>query len=204
MKIEITLHPRFGLKWPKLRLFFNEEKIFDGTCAPRHKELFNFDFDVDERNLKSENTIKIEHYDKQGQDTIVNENGEILSDRAIILKSISLDGLKIPELVLFAHPFHVIKTEKQKTRETGIPEKIENNLYFGYNGFYQYKFGLDARKHYYESLLTKEKLSNVGNTKTMSLPDGSVVESFEFLGKKVSSTQDTEITIEELYEQIKE
>ena len=203
MEIDIILQPTFSLKWPKVKIFFNEKMIYDNYCKPNDKDFFRYKYNADPKLISHTNKIKIEHYDKQGEETVVDKNGETISDRAIILKSISIDGLEIPEVVLFDQPFNVILTERQKRQKNHIPNTIKNNLYFGYNGFYEYELCDDATKHYFETLIIKEKLSNIANTKTISLPNGTIVESFEFSGRQLDGTKKTKITIDDLYEQIK-
>ena len=34
MKLEIKIEPTFSLKWPKMKLKFNDETLHDGYCEP--------------------------------------------------------------------------------------------------------------------------------------------------------------------------
>ena len=67
------------------------------------------------------------------------------------------------------------------------------------NGTYEYTFSDDAHRHYFENLIEKERLANISNKKTITRPDGKVVEAFEFTGKLVESGQKEVMTIEELH-----
>jgi hypothetical protein len=148
------------------------------------------------------NRLSIEHYGKEGKETLVDDEGEIISDRAVILRSITLDGYAVPEVVLFDKPFYVNWTSKQKKENIDRPESIRNNLYFGHNGIYNYEFGKDTQKHYYLNLIEKERLANIANKKEIMRADGKVVEAFEFTGKLIEGSEKALITIKELYTKV--
>ena len=91
MKIQIIIEPTFSKQWPKLRLRLNDTDWFNDFCKPNEGKHFVLTMYPEEINLKHSNTIAIKHYDKSGDDTIVDEEGNIEKDRAIILKSISFN-----------------------------------------------------------------------------------------------------------------
>ena len=130
-------------------------------------------------------------------------NGDIVSDRALILKTIKIDGEQVPEVVLYDNKFTVDWTTKQINENTNRPATIKNNLYFGYNGTYKYCFGNDSQKHYFENLIEKERLANIANKKIIVGLDGKEREAFEFTGKLVDGAQQVTATITDLYNQIK-
>ena len=202
MKIQIKIEPLFSVKWPMVRLRFNNYTLYDGVCEPNTGQYFVWTHHAE--NLNSENRLSIEHYDKDGKETITDNNSDTIKDRAIILKSIVIDEHDVPEVVLFDKPFYIHWTERQKRDQEHRPKFIKNNLYFGYNGIYEYVFGQDSEKHYYNNLIEKERLANISNKKEIVLPDGKKVEAFEFTGKLVDSAEKESITIEELYKRVNE
>ena len=55
---------------------------------------------------------------------------------------------------------------------------------------------------YFQHLLDKEMIANFNNKKEMQLPNGQVVETFEFNGKEVSGDEKDTATIEDLYQRV--
>ena len=200
MKIQVKIEPTFSLKWPKLHLQFNNHTLYNGFCKPNSGKYFVWTHYAE--TLVHENKISIEHYDKDGKETIIDNENETIKDRAIILKSIIIDGHEVPEVVLFDKPFHINWTQRQIRDQKQRPEYIKNNLYFGFNGTYEYTFEANSEQHYYNNLLEKERLANISNKREIIRPDGKRVEAFEFTGKLVESDEKESITIEELYERV--
>ena len=89
MKIQIKIEPSFSVQWPKMRLKFNDELLHEGLCEPNDNSYFV----ITHHTLEplEQNTISIEHYDKKGAETVLNEDGDTLTDRALILRSIKID-----------------------------------------------------------------------------------------------------------------
>ncbi len=197
MKIQIKIEPTFSIQWPKLRLKFNDEILHEGFCEPNNNSHFIFVHDTDR--MLENNIITIEHYDKKGAETVLDKDGDTLSDRAIILRSIKIGDHEVPEVVLFDKPLQVNWTERQMRDHADRQTEIRNSLYFGHNGTYTYKFSNDSVKLHYVNLIEKERLANIANKKEIVRPDGKVVEAFEFTGKLVDSEEKESITIEELY-----
>ena len=200
MKIQIKIEPTFSVQWPKLRLKFNDEILHEGYCEPNDNSYFVFIHHTE--TLLDQNTISIEHYDKMGAETVLNEDGDTLTDRALILRSIKIDDHEVPEVVLFDRPLTVNWTGRQVRDHADRPTKITNSLYFGHNGTYTYEFGNDSVKLHYVNLIEKERLANIANKKEIVRPDGKVVEAFEFTGKLVDSEEKESMTIEELHKTV--
>jgi len=202
MIIEIAIEPSRSVRWPKMKLCVNDQVLHDDFCRPNTKNnLF-----VLSHNLTDpfeQNTISITHYDKDGKETVVDSNGDTLSDRALILKTIKIDGEQVPEVVLYDKEFIIDWTIKQMNENPNRPATIKNNLYFGYNGTYKYCFGNDSQKNYFENLIEKERLANIANKKIIVGPDGKEREAFEFTGKLVDGAQQVTADITDLYKQIK-
>jgi len=199
MKIKIKIEPTFSVKWPMLRVKINDMVVHDGICEPTESKFFILQKDI---MPNTRNSIEIQHYDKKGRETVTDQNGEVVSDRALILKSISLDGYEIPELTLHDKEFEVHWTKEQIKEDHNRPSTIKNNLYFGYNGIYRLEFGNDGAKEYFHNLIEKERIANIHNKKEMIGPDGRRIEVFEFTGRLVDSNEEEAITIAQLYERI--
>ena len=192
MKVKIIIEPTFSNNWPNLRLEINQEEMFNGFCKPNKENYFVWYEDVS--NLLEENILKITHYNKKGQDTIVDDEGNIQKDRSIILKSIEFDNMSVPDVILYDQKFY--------PDWPGQPTYIKNNLYFGYNGTYVFKFQKNSKIMYYQNLIQKEMLANINNKKILTLPSGEQIESFEFNGKFVDSAKKDSVTIDDLYQAV--
>ena len=201
MKIEIKIEPTFSVKWPMLRVKINGMIMYDGICEPNEKKFFIMEKEIAPA---TRNILEIQHYDKQGKETVIDDHGEIVSDRALILRSISLDGYAIPELILHDKEFAVHWTKEQIKEDHIRPSTIKNNLYFGYNGIYRIGFGNDGAKEYFHNLIEKERIANIHNKKEMIGPDGRKIEVFEFTGRLVDSNEEEAMTIAQLYERIQD
>lgn len=199
MNITVKIEPTFSFEWPMLKIKINDKIVFNGECKPNKQKYFIFKTDIQ---TVDKNILEIEHYNKKGKETVVDEHDEVISDKAIILNSIALDDFIIPTLILHHRPFYVNWTKEQIKEDYDRPEVIENNLYFGYNGTYKFEFCNNSAKEYYRCLLEKEHIANIHNKKEMVGPDGETIEVFEFTGAMVDSKQKETITIDQLYERI--
>lgn len=76
---------------PKCRIFLNKTKLYEGIV----NEHYNFDVNDDSYNVE----LEIEHFDKFPNETIVNDNGEIIDDRSFELESLIIDDQNFEELI---------------------------------------------------------------------------------------------------------
>ena len=132
----------------------------------------------------------------------MDSTGDIISDRALILRSIRIDDSHIPEVILHDKSFKINWTDEQLKETKDRPEYIKDNLYFGYNGVYKFTFSNDSTREHFINLIEKERIANVRNKKEIVRPDGKTVEAFEFTGTLVDSNETVTVTIEQLYNRI--
>ena len=203
MIIKITLIPHKGISWPNVKILLNNNTLLDQIVTPNNNKFFIFEKEI--TSLNDTNNLIIEHYNKKNEDTIVDNNKDIIRDKAIELITISFDNIDIPKVVLYDNkfypdwPINIIKEHK------GNPPKfITNNLYFGFNGKYIINFSKNYKAWYFEQLVKKERMSNEANQELMTLPSGEVIETFEFAGKTLKANETGNLTIDELYALIKE
>ena len=192
MKIKITIEPFYSLNWPMVKIQVKDHKIYNGLCKPNEGKYFVWNVHLE--NVDQFNTIEITHFGKKGKETILDTEGNIVSDRAIALKSLEFDDMRVPDVILYQNKFYPDWPDQ--------PEFITNNLYFGYNGTYKFNFLENPHKMYFQHLLEKELIANINNKKIMQLPNGEEVESFEFNGKSVSGHEKEKTTIEDLYQSV--
>ena len=111
--------------WPKLRLSVNDSIYFDNEINGKN----NINITAP---LQTNNKLIIQHYDKSfgqnGQWDTQSEEGKIVQDRAIILKSISLNDVDITKYILENCP--LITDDKQ----------VVYTDYIGFNGTIEVNF----------------------------------------------------------------
>lgn len=121
-------------KGPNFKIFCDH--ILLDEIINYQENLYEKSFDLDlEQCLHS---VKIEHFNKNPKDTII----ESKQDVAIKLENLSFNGIKCSIKDLHENYFHV--TNWRYKLES---YKIKNNLYFGYNGYYEYKFETPSIKY---------------------------------------------------------
>jgi hypothetical protein len=191
MKIEIVLKGN-GIhnKNPMVNLSVNDIEHHDGEVAGTEHFVFNFE-------PIKHNILKIKHYNKTNQDTIVNAQGNITEDLSLELVSIYVDNVEIIGTVLYSMPFfvqwpeNILEDYRSKNQEP--PEYIDNNLYFGFNGVYQYSFSGDVVSEYYNQFWLDEAQAHKNQTQKN---DDSEV--FDRMGEKVAVNENSEFTIYDL------
>ena len=163
-----------------------------------------FLFEKEITSLNDTNNLIIEHYNKKNSDTIVDNNKDIIRDKAIELIAISFDNIDIPKVVLYDNKFYPDWPTNIIKEHNGNPPKfITNNLYFGFNGKYKMSFSKNYKAWYFKQLMKKERMSNEANQELMTLPSGEVIETFEFAGKTLKANETGNLTTDDLYALIK-
>jgi hypothetical protein len=104
---------------PKCRIYVCQQQLYEGVVA----QSFEFDFDCQEQKC----TLRIEHWDKSPQDTVL-ENGTIIRDRSFELEKIVIDGYELKELIW------------QSNFVASSGETYPSCLFFGPNGNFILEF----------------------------------------------------------------
>lgn len=192
--IKIKIQGHRSTDFPTCRIKFNGDSLFDGPII----NTVNLQFDVA---LKEKNILHIEHYGKLPTETILDSEGHVESDRAIELKSISIDGYTIPRVLMYRQKFfvdwwdHDIE-EFDKNNQT-VPGFLTNNVYFGYNGYYEYCFEKDLVKNYYKNLWEEESIANQ-DLQQIKEYDGEIKETFNLYGNESDISEEFNKTIFDL------
>lgn len=202
MLLKITLIPYKSTSWPNIRILLNNNILLDDLINPNNDKFFIFEKEI--TSLNDTNNLIIEHYNKKNSDTIIDNNNDIVSDKAIELIAINFDNIDIPKVVLYDNKFYPKwPTNIIKEHKGNPPKFITNNLYFGFNGQYKFNFSKNYKAWYFTQLMKKERMSNEANQELITLPSGEVIETFEFAGKTIQADKTAELTIDDLYALIK-
>lgn len=123
MEIQIKFNVRNFNSGPKIRVAIDQDTVFQKQLSIQRRELVKL-----ELNKSLPCKLLIEHYGKDmSRDTLLDSNGNILDDKALIIERIQIDDVElIDELFLFDF-----------VKDDGTV--IKNTNYLGYNG----KFVLD-------------------------------------------------------------
>lgn len=121
-------------KGPSFKIFCDHKLLDEIVNYQENSYEKSFDLELDE----GMHSVKIELFNKNPKDTIV----ESKQDVAIKLENLAFNGIKCSIKDLHENYFHV--TNWRYKLES---YKIKNNLYFGYNGYYEYKFETPSIKY---------------------------------------------------------
>ena len=195
MKISLNLKGHYSNSGPFCLIEINGE-IFYRSFLNKGNNMLEFDFTPNE-----DNVLKIHHMLKTNDDTVVDNEGNIVADKAIELKSISIEQISVPDTVLYNKSYHVNWPEnlKQNFLNEGkkVPDYIKNTLFFGFNGYYEFDFIGDFLKQYYRQFWENEDQSHNNQTKLISV-DSKQVEAFDRFGEETAINQEFELTIHDL------
>ena len=86
MLIEIIVEPKKSVRWPKMKLVINDTVIHNDFCFPNNKNYLVIKHEL--QNPKKENTISLTHFDKVGNETIIDNEKKTLLEN-LVLKTIS-------------------------------------------------------------------------------------------------------------------
>lgn len=197
MNIKVKLRALKGRSLPSCRILFNDHILYESTIIGERDIIL----DVPASDILDNNILTIEHFNKQNSDTIVDDNGNIIADTAIELSGLVIEELNVPITTLHNYPFYpywpdnIIEEFVNNNQE--IPKKIENNLYFGFNGKWLIDINKDYRINYFQLLWNEESNAHKNYSKFKEI-NGEKVAVFEKLGTELSIAHSTNITIHEL------
>ena len=114
-------------KYPICRIELNGNDIFIGKVVPQ----IELDASVD----AEENNLRINIENKQGKDTILDENNNISQDLNFELEKLTIDGLDLQHLIW-------------QSRYFAKDSVIDSCLFFGPKGYWEIKFNSPILKWY--------------------------------------------------------
>jgi hypothetical protein len=191
-KIKITLKSHKSNQGPWTKISINNQEYFNQQI---NEELI--EIEVDCQNLHEQNMLIVEHYNKTNRDTLVDSQGNIIADKALELIDLHINGLQVPRNILYKKPFYVVWPQNlvdQAAREGRVlPEFIDKNLYFGFNGKYCFNFTNNFKKEYFSYHFQMERDAN---TDLQTVTDGTAY--FEAYGLRLAINQEFNYTISDL------
>lgn len=126
-KIKIILKTfNNNIKGPSFKIYCDNILIVENKNWQDSSYQGTFELDLD----KGPHSLKIEHFGKSPKDTKKESNLDV----AIQLEELSFNGIKCNLVDLHENYFFTSNWPYP------LEKKIKNNLYFGFNGYYQYNF----------------------------------------------------------------
>lgn len=145
IKISFNTHNN-GIKGPCFKIFVNDTLIDDQTNYMHESYEKTFTVTVHDK----KNRIRLEHYNKSPKDTIT-QGGKVIKDIALELTDIRFNGVQCHIVDLHDNFFYVTDWPYQ------VESQQRNNLFFGFNGYYEYYFESPATKYVLEKRKEKAK-----------------------------------------------
>jgi len=140
--------------WPTVRIFANKDCVYEGFIDNVKTFVFNID------HIYNSNLLRIQHYGKINEDTVCDSDWNIIEDKSVELIDLKFNGLSVLPTLLYDKFFYVDWPENiiedYKNKGETPPEYITNNLYFGFNGTYEFDFSNQIENDYYESFWADE------------------------------------------------
>jgi hypothetical protein len=142
LKFKLELHATMWDKPPVAEILINDKSHFTGdiTGTEDKPTVVEFEHEFTEGE-KCELIIKRSGKDK-GQ-TVVNDNGDILKDQLLHIKSIEIDEIDIGALVyegVYKPEYPEPWASQQREAGTELPESFKNVTSIGHNGTWKFKF----------------------------------------------------------------
>jgi hypothetical protein len=151
LKFKIGLSGTTERKQPEFKISINGVKVIHESLksTPNSTEYFEFDTEVND----GDNFLEIEFLNKTFGDTLIDTEGNILSDMLLNVDSIEIDEIDIGSLkwsVSEYKPTYPANYVKSVIREGNqLPETVKNCVNLGWNG----KWSLPFQSPFYIWLL---------------------------------------------------
>jgi hypothetical protein len=144
IKIKIKIYKN-NFRGPDFKIFCDDSLL--DNIKNYQEDLYQNIYELDLE--KGKHYIRLEHYNKNPKDTIT----ELRQDVAIELEQLVFNGIKCSPIDLHENYFTITNW-----RYPVENKKIKNNLYFGFNGYYEYLFETPSTKYVLEKFkkYTKE------------------------------------------------
>ena len=142
LKFKLELHATMWDKPPVAEILINDKSHFTGdiTGTEDKPTVVEFEHEFTEGE-KCELIIKRSGKDK-GQ-TVVNDNGDILKDQSLHIKSIEIDEIDLGALVyegVYTPEYPEPWATQQREAGTELPESFKNVTSMGHDGTWKFKF----------------------------------------------------------------
>ena len=135
LKFKIGLSGTFHDKKPAFTVSLNGQQHAQDTVQTESDEIFYVEFETELADATI-NILQIRLTNKSSQDTVV-EDGQIVKDMLLNIKSIEIDDVDLGSLIWSHSKFHIDNPQKFNGN---VVTSLENCVNLGWNGTYQFEF----------------------------------------------------------------
>jgi len=141
LKFKLELYSTYWDKTPRAEILINSHSHFNQTITGTEKEPTVIEF---EHELKEgeQYSLILERSGKDNRQTVV-ENGQIIKDQLLHIKSIEIDEIEIGALVysgLYTPQYPEPWASQQRQAGNALPESFKNVTTIGHNGRWELGF----------------------------------------------------------------
>ena len=142
LKFKVELYATMWDKPPHVEILINDRTYFSGNITGQENDpnLIEFEHDAQEG---TEYNLIIKRSGKSINQTVVNENGDILKDQLLHIKNISIDEIDIGSLVFegtYSPEYPEPWASQQSKAGHDLPASFKNVTKMGHNGTWTFGF----------------------------------------------------------------
>ena len=142
LKFKLELWATMWDKPPHAEILINNMSHFKGeiTGTEEKPDVIEFEHDLEEN---KEYNLVILRSGKDKNQTVVNENGDLLKDQMLNIKSIEIDEIDIGSLVyegVYSPEYPEPWASQQKSAGRELPATFKNVTQMGHNGEWRFSF----------------------------------------------------------------
>ena len=142
LKIRITLYSTMWDKPPHANIKINDQSLIrqDITGTEKKPDVLEFTHKFNEG---EKHKLVIERSGKTKNQCIVNDNGDVLKDQLLHIKSIEIDEIDIGSLVfngVYTPKYPEPWATQQRSKGQDLPESFKNVTSMGHDGKWEFDF----------------------------------------------------------------
>jgi len=142
LKFKLELYATMWDKPPHAEVLINDISNFSGEITGTEEKPDVIEFEQELEEGKEYNLVILRSGKDQNQ-TVVNENGDLLKDQMLNIKSIEIDEIDIGALVyegVYSPKYPEPWASQQKSAGRELPETFKNVTQMGHNGEWRFPF----------------------------------------------------------------
>tara|TARA_R110000796_G_C14212196_1_gene393416 strand:+ start:29 stop:511 length:483 start_codon:yes stop_codon:yes gene_type:complete len=142
LKFKLGLYATMWDRPPHAEILLNDKSYFDGdiTGTENKPDVIEFEHELEEG---KEYKLTINRSGSDKSQTVVNENGDLLKDQLLHIKSMEIDEIDLGALVyegLYTPDYPEPWASQQRQAGVELQESFKNVTCIGHNGTWQFKF----------------------------------------------------------------
>ena len=142
LKFKLELYATMWDRPPHAEIMINDKSHFTGDISSTEDKptIVEFEYEFEEG---TDYNLIIKRSGKYKSQTVVNDNGDILKDQSLHIKSIEIDEIDLGALVyeaVYTPEYPEPWATQQREAGTELPESFKNVTSMGHDGTWKFKF----------------------------------------------------------------